>query len=99
MIKEAFSGLWTSFLQWGIDLISDRVFRFKKAEAIGLMQQYHCKYYLIQNGYFTWTVLRAKDIDLYKAKGQIALKVTAKELEGISAYVADPMRVTNYKKK
>lgn len=99
MIKEAFSGLWTAFLQWGINLISDQVFRFKKAEAIGLMQQYHCKYYVIQNGYFTWTVLRAKDIELYKAKGQIALGVTAKELEGISAYVADPMRVIKSTRK
>jgi len=99
MIKEAFSGLWTAFLQWCINRISDFVFKLKKAEAIGLMQQYHCKYYVIQNGYFNWTVLRAKDIELYKAKCQIAMGVTAKELEGISAYVADPMRVYKPKKK
>lgn len=99
IFKEAFLGLWTSFLQWVINRISDFVFKLKKAEAIGLMQQYHCKYYVIQNGYFTWTVLRAKDIDIYKAKGQIARNVTALELEGISAYVADPTRVTNLKTK
>jgi len=99
MIKEALSGLWIAFLQWGINRISDFVFKLKKAEAIGLMEQYRCKYYVIQNGYFGWTVLRAKDIELYKAKRQIAANVTAKELEGISAYVADPMRVIKPKKK
>jgi hypothetical protein len=99
IIKEAFSGLWTSFLQWGINRISDQVFKFKKAEAIGLMQQHRRKYYVIQSGYFSWTVLCAKDIELYKRMGQVAKNVTAKELESLAAYVADPMRVTNLNTK
>jgi hypothetical protein len=88
MIKQAIKGLWTSFLQWGINLISDRVFWFKKREAIKLCRQYRAKYYVIQQGYFTWQVLRAQDIDIYKRKGFIARGVTAKTLHEASAFVA-----------
>ena len=89
MILEAVKGLWTAFLQWVINLISDRVFWFKKREAIRLCRQYRAKYYVIQQGYFTWQVLRAQDINIYKRKGYIAMNVTAMDLAKISAYVAE----------
>lgn len=98
MIKQAFKGLWTSALQWIINVISSTVFEFKKREAINLSQTYHAKYYVIQSGYFNWAVFRAKDIEVYKKIGAIKPSVTAKELEGLSAYVADPMRRPNIKK-
>jgi len=88
MILEAVKGLWTAFLQWVINRISDLVFWFKKREAIRLCREYRAKYYVIQQGYFTWQVLRAQDIDIYKRKGYIARGVTAKDLSGISAFVA-----------
>ncbi len=89
-LKEAFKGLWTSFLQWVINRISDIVFVFKKQEALRLCREYNAKYYVIQNGYFAWSVLRAKDVNLYKSKGLIGSNVNAKELQEISAFVATP---------
>lgn len=99
MIKQAFRGLWTSALQWMINGISSKVFEFKKAEAIRLSQTYNAKYYVIQSGYFNWVVFRAKDIEVYKKVGAIKKSVTAIELEGLSAFVADPMRTKSYSKR
>ena len=93
IVKQAFRGLWTSALQWMINGISSKVFEFKKKEAIKLSQTYRAKYYVIQSGYFNWVVFRAKDIELYKRIGAIKKSVTAMELEGLAAYVADPMRI------
>lgn len=90
LFREGFIGLKTSFLQWGINRISDRVFRLKKAEAIGLCEQYKAKYYVIQAGYFQWNVIRAGDIDLYKRIGSVDKNVTAIGLRKLAAFTADP---------
>lgn len=95
-LKEAIIGLWTATLQWGINRISDFVFKLKKAEAIGLCQQYNCKYYVIQSGYFNWVVLRARDIDFYKKRGELKKDLTALELSKTAAFVADPYHI-NFK--
>ena len=88
MIKQAISGLWTSFLQWGINLISSAVFYFQKKQAIALCREYQCHYYVIQSGYFQWTILRVGAMNEYKKKGVIAKNTTAKELREISAFIA-----------
>lgn len=88
MIKQAISGLWTSFLQWGIGLISSAVFYFKKQEAIALCKQYQCWYYVIQSGYFRWTVLRVGAMEEYKKLGIIDRKTTAIDLRKIAAFIA-----------
>ncbi len=97
--KDAFHGLWTAALQWVINGISGAIFDFKKKEAQRLSKTNTAKYYVVQSGYFKFAVFRAKDIDIYKKKGFIKKTVTAKELESISAYVADPMRVVNVVKQ
>ena len=91
MIKEVIVGLWTSFLQMVINIMSSIVFRMKKREAIELCRQYGCKYYVIQQGYWKWQVLRAGNVQLYKKMGIIGKNVTAKDLAKISAYIADPV--------
>ena len=91
MIKEAIVGVWTSFLQVLINIMSSFVFRMKKREAIELCRQYGCKYYVIQQGYWKWQVLRAGNVNLYKKMGIIDKKITAKDLAEISAYIADPV--------
>lgn len=96
MIKQAIKGLWTAFLQWGINKVSTWVFNLKKSEAIGLCQQYGCKYYVIQQGYWKWQVLRAGAVDQYKRLGFINKNVTAIELAKLAAFIADPK---TYKKK
>ena len=88
MIKQALSGLCTSFLQWIINSISSIVFYFQKRQAISLCREYQCWYYVIQSGYFTWTILRVGAMQEYKKKGVIAKNTTAKELREIAAFIA-----------
>jgi len=88
MIKQAFSGLKTSFLQWIINLISSIVFYFQKRQAISLCREYQCHYYVIQSGYFQWTILRVGAMNEYKKKGVISKNTTAKELREIAAFIA-----------
>jgi len=88
MFKQAFSGLWTSILQWIINLISSTVFYFQKRQAISLCREYQCWYYVIQSGYFQWTILRVGAMNDYKKKGVIAKNTTAKELREIAAFIA-----------
>lgn len=101
MWRESLNGLYLAVKQWGINKISDAVFKLKKAEAIRLARAYNCKYYVIQYGYFGWNVLRAGSVEYYKRTGKIARSVTAKELAEISAFIAMPknLTVTNPKNK
>jgi hypothetical protein len=90
--RKGIYGLWDSTRQAIVDLIGDIIFKQKCKQAQLKANQFKCKVYLIQRGYFTWVMPRTAEIMWYKNHGYIDRSVNFIELEKISAQVFYPKR-------
>ena len=98
-IKQGISGLFTSLRQGIINYLSHQVFLLKKRETIRMCKEYNTKYYLLQQGYFKWQILRAKDINHFKDTHQIDKNINAINLAELAAFVANPAHINKPKSK
>jgi hypothetical protein len=90
--RRGIAGLYDSIRQSFVDWAVNIIFK-KKCKAAQLKSnQYNCKVYLIQKGYFTWVMPRTAEIDWYKNNGYIDRSVNFIELEKISAQVFYPKK-------
>ena len=97
--RESIVLLLASFKTKILTRIQTMILNNKKKEAIDRCKQYNCKYYVMQRSYFSFFLMRAGDVDLYKKQQMLDKNVTAVQLAKISAFIADPAHHNNKKKK
>jgi hypothetical protein len=96
-VRKGIMGLYDSTKQAIVDWIVDIIFKQKCKAAQEKANQFKCKVYLIQRGYFTWVMPRTAEIDWYKNNGHIARDVNFIELTKISARVFLPKKESDEK--
>lgn len=89
-VRKGIAGLWDSIRQSIVNWIGDIIFKQKCKAAQLKANQFNCKVYLIQRGYFTWVMPRTAEIMWYKDHGYIGRDVNFIELTKISAQVFFP---------
>ena len=91
-VRKGIAGLYDSIRQSIVNWIGDIIFKQKCKQAQVKANQFNCKVYLIQRGYFTWVMPRTAEIDWYKDNGHIGRNVNFIELTKISAQVFYPKK-------